>query len=675
MPGIRRVPGLSESSRFPIQRGFQSMKQINLKLIVISLSLAFLSLPLVVAHSAGGRIEGKVTNPNGAVVVGAIVTVAGPAGDQTLTAVTDGDGRYEIEGLKAGAYTVTISARGFSNARREDVKIEEGAVATFNATLEIAPIESTVNVSSAAAKANADPVYQQLRQSGRNEADFGGPFAAVSNLVLTRDAATFTLRNGELYFSSPIEGRVTSAVFIGDGELTLEPPTPIEKHTLSLFIDSEKLTEQFTHLVIRFTDKTLDEIKASPHAKMGTGGPQASRARDLYRSNQQLLRKELHDNGELRALGDLYAPQRPGYFDVFIGGGKHSKLIFVLDPLGLPAVSPEEVALLSYGESDGGVWSAFHLADEYRKGTASSSEDHRLIDITFHEIVGTIKGTHINASDQITFRSLASGTRVIPLDLYRSLRVSRVQDEQGADLNFIQESKDDDADFGIILAQPLEAGKSYKFKVEYDGEGALRDSGGGNFILVPRSTWYPNNAGTQFGDRAIFDMTFRYPKGHIFVGTGAPIGAETNEGDTIVAKWSSGQTELAVAGFNYGRFKKKEVLDKDTGYNIEVYVNTEVPDELKQIQRRIEQIESVNGPGSTGTTLGSITTTGMADAAIADAQNSTRIYNAYFGKLPYTRIAMTQQPAGFFGQAWPTLVFMLYIAFLDSTQRAQLLGT
>src|SRR5258706_15682729 len=215
------------------------MKQINLKLIVISLSLAFLALPLVVAHAAGGRIEGTVTNPKGAVVVGAIVTVSGPAGDQAVTAVTDGDGRYKIEGLKAGIYTVTISARGFSNARRENVKVEDGAVATFDARLEIAPIESTVNVSSAAAKANADPVYQQLRQSGRNEADFGGPFAAVSNLVLTRDAAVFTLRHGELYFSLPIEGRVTSAVFNRDSELTLEPPTPIDKHNLSRSIDLE----------------------------------------------------------------------------------------------------------------------------------------------------------------------------------------------------------------------------------------------------------------------------------------------------------------------------------------------------------------------------------------------------------------------------------------------------
>jgi aminopeptidase N len=42
--------------------------------------------------------------------------------------------------------------------------------------------------------------------------------------------------------------------------------------------------------------------------------------------------------------------------------------------------------------------------------------------------------------------------------------------------------------------------------------------------------------------------------------------------------------------------------------------------------------------------------------------------------LPYTRIAMTQQPEGFFGQAWPTLVFMPYFAFLDGTARMQLFG-
>jgi Peptidase family M1 domain len=167
-------------------------------------------------------------------------------------------------------------------------------------------------------------------------------------------------------------------------------------------------------------------------------------------------------------------------------------------------------------------------------------------------------------------------------------------------------------------------------------------------------------------------MTFHYPKGFTFVGTGAPTAPETKDGDSMVANWSSGKTELAVAGFNYGRFKKKEIADKESGYNIEFYANEQIPDDLRQIQLAIEQAETAGM--RTETTLGSISTTRMADSALADAQNATRIYNHFFGKLPYTRLAMTQQPAPNFGQAWPTLVFMPYTAFLDSTQRTQLMG-
>ena len=381
----------------------------------------------------------------------------------------------------------------------------------------------------------------------------------------------------------------------------------------------------------------------------------------------------MRDNIELHTLADIYNPTHDGFFRAFIDGKRFNKLVFVVDPAGVPGAVPEEVALFSDGETDGGLWTAFHRLDEYRQRTASSAEYDRTIDITHHELDGAIKGTHIAAADRITFRNLLAGTRVVPFDLYGSLRVTRVQDQDGKDLNFIQEDKDEDSDLGIILPQPLEAGKTYQLVVQYDGDGALHDSGGGNFILGPRSTWYPGNANTLYAsDRAIFDLTFRYPQKYMFVGTGAPVAPDTKEGDLMVAKWSSGQTELAVAGFNYGRFKKKEFADKDTGYNVEFYANVDIPDELKQIQTDIDRFESQGG--RTMTTLGMISTTQVADRALADAQNSTRIYNLFFGKLPYTRLAMTQQPAGNFGQAWPTLVFMPYLAFIDATQRTQLLG-
>ncbi|HYK21056.1 MAG TPA: M1 family aminopeptidase, partial [Pyrinomonadaceae bacterium] len=503
---------------------------------------------------------------------------------------------------------------------------------------------------------------------------FAGSYAVVNNLILKRDAASFTLKSGELYFITPVENRVTAAVFIGDGELSLTPPTEVEKNSLKIFTGDGSIKEQFTHLVLRFTDKTFDEIKASPNATMKTGGPSASQARGLYHDNQELLRKRLRENRELRTLFDLYSPNREGCFTAFIDGKRFNKLVFVLEPLGVPTAMPEEVALFSYGETDGGLWTAFHLENEYKHGKPTSAEDRRLIDITHHEIDAAIKGSHLAATDRVSFRNLQAGTRVVPFDLYGSLRVKSVQDVEGNELSFVQENKDEDSDFGVILPKPLEAGQNYQIVVQYDGDNALRDSGGGNYILIPRSTWYPSNANALYAeDRAIFDMTFRYPKSFTFVGTGAPVAPEEREGDIAVAKWSSGQTELGVAGFNYGRFKKKVVSDKDTGYDIEFYANVEVPDELKAIQQQIEQLESRGV--KTMTTLGSISTTAIADAALADAQNATRIYNLFFGKLPYTRIAMTQQPAGFFGQAWPTLVYMPYLAFIDTTQRTQLLGT
>lgn len=639
----------------------------------IVLALVLLLTLQLQAQAAGGSLSGAVTDPKGALVAGATVTVTSPTTNQKFTAMTDSQGRYKVEGLPAGVYVVTVAAKGFAEVRREGVTVAGNKAATLDIKFELAPVEAGVTIS-AGSKGSADPIYAQLRQKSLSTDAFGGSVASVNNLVLKRDAATFTLKNGEIYFMSPVEGHTIGAVFIGDGEMTLTPPTEIEKKSLAVFTNEPSLTEQFTQLVLRFTDKTFEEIKGSPNATIHTGGAQASRARDLYREKESLMRKELRFiNLETRTLADIYATERPGYFISFVGGKRWSKLIYMLDPLGIPFVSPEEVSLFSYGESDGGFWTAFHLADEYKNGTATSSQDTRFFDITHHEIEGAIKGTKLIASDRITFRPVIAGGRVLPFDLFSTLRVKSVQDEQGRELNFIQEDKEQDADFAVIYPETLEKGKEYKLRVQYEGDGALRDSGGGNFILIPRSSWYPNNGGTQFGDRATFDITFRYPKGNTFVGTGAPSEAETQDGDAKVAKWSSGQTELAVAGFNYGRFKKKEQMDAPSGYNIEFYANEELPEELKALQHNIEMAESQGE--KTETTLGAMSTTGMANAAISDTENAVRIYNAYFGKIAYARIAMTQQPDGLSGQSWPTLVFMPYTAFLDTTQRAQLFGS
>jgi len=64
---------------------------------------------------------------------------------------------------------------------------------------------------------NSDPTYQQLKNVSLREA------VEVKDLTLKRDAGTFHLRSGSVCFLAPVSGKVTGAVFTGDGVFTIEP--------------------------------------------------------------------------------------------------------------------------------------------------------------------------------------------------------------------------------------------------------------------------------------------------------------------------------------------------------------------------------------------------------------------------------------------------------------------
>jgi hypothetical protein len=287
------------------------------------LLITLLSVPLLVAYAAGGRIEGKITDPKGAAVPEATVVVTNEATKQDFTVVTDAQGRYKVENLPPGIYNIRVSVKGFTDGRREQISVKDDGAVSIDLSLEIAPVEAQVKVPTQ--KGNLDPVYLNLRQLGKSDQDFAGDYAVVNDLQLQRDAARFTLKSGELYFIKPVENKITAAVFIGDGQLTLTPPIEVEKNSLKIFTGEGSITEQFNRLVIRFSDSTFEDVKNSPNATMKTGGPASNQARGFYRDNQEVLRKRLRDNRELRTLYDLYNPGRDGYFTAFIDGKRFNK--------------------------------------------------------------------------------------------------------------------------------------------------------------------------------------------------------------------------------------------------------------------------------------------------------------------------------------------------------------
>jgi hypothetical protein len=172
---------------------------------------------------------------------------------------------------------------------------------------------------------NSDATYQALRNL-----TLGGEAVSVSNFDLKRDVGTFHLRSGTVCFTAPVQGKVTGAVFVGDGNFVIAPP-PSELGMLKLLTKENEFSENFSHLVLRFTDSTYEEIK--------NGNPPASSGCDagVLKDSQNAMRhgRTLKHNLEARILQDVLSTEPGGLFVAFVHGKRYNdKEIFVVDPHG-----------------------------------------------------------------------------------------------------------------------------------------------------------------------------------------------------------------------------------------------------------------------------------------------------------------------------------------------------
>ncbi len=630
--------------------------------ITISLLLAFSLLSLEIASSQSqsnqsnqsgqsgqSAINGTVKDPKGAVVGGAQVSVRNEATGDTRNATTDKEGRFKVEGLPPGRYVVNVTGNGFKTAE-SNVVVEGGqpqAPQAIEIKLEIAETRAEVTVGAKGGVApNSDPNYRALRDGKPGET------YTVNNLTIKRDVATIKLTSGRISFFAPVLDRVAIGVFVGEGEFTLEPYLGIERNHVKLITGNETITEPFSRITLAFTDNTYQEIKS---ASQSAGSSPDNQILDTLRELQNRLRSRergVGENLEAELLADLYNPKLAGAFNAFIFGKKRNDLRLAIRPRG--ALDCEEVALLNadFSSEQAGVWYASHLESEYKNNTASSQEDKRAIDVEHYKIENVIKGEKLTATAEMTFTAMVDGERVLGMGLLPELRVSRALFGD-KETNIIQEDKKKDGSFYAIFPEPLVKGRKYKLTLDYQGDKVLENAGGGNYSVGARTSWYPSV--NSFNDRATFDLTFKIPKQNGLTSVGKMV-KEWQEGDFAASQWVS-DIPLAVAGFNYGKFKKKEVADSDTKYQIEGYAVSEMPDGLRD------------------TGIGGMSPVRLLDNSLVEATNSMRLFTRYFGPLPYGRIAISQQPQAFFGQSWPSLVFLPVISYMDSTQRWMLMGT
>ena len=117
-----------------------------------ALLMAAFMLMIAVAASAqttSGSVSGTITDPKGAVVPGATVTIKDAATGAERTVTTNENGAFNIPAVSVGTYSVTVTAKGFKKVVVTDARVNVSVDTTLSLQLEVGGVGETVTVTSA----------------------------------------------------------------------------------------------------------------------------------------------------------------------------------------------------------------------------------------------------------------------------------------------------------------------------------------------------------------------------------------------------------------------------------------------------------------------------------------------------------------------------------------------
>src|SRR5260221_3814456 len=121
-----------------------SVKFLLLLFILVSVAQVF-------AQSAvNGGVSGKITDPQGAVIPNAKITVTNTGTNNVTTVTASGDGAFKVTNLAPGIYRVETSVTGFAPAKAENVIVEVGKTTTLDILLTLGTATAEVNVTAEA---------------------------------------------------------------------------------------------------------------------------------------------------------------------------------------------------------------------------------------------------------------------------------------------------------------------------------------------------------------------------------------------------------------------------------------------------------------------------------------------------------------------------------------------
>src|SRR5438094_9106060 len=119
------------------------MKKVESCLVVCCCLLLVLS---AAAQVQNGQFTGTVTDPSGAAIADAKVTVINQGTNLSVAATTNQSGGYTVRELPVGSYKLTTEAKGFKTSTNANVTLNAGAIARVDFKMELGQAREVVEL-------------------------------------------------------------------------------------------------------------------------------------------------------------------------------------------------------------------------------------------------------------------------------------------------------------------------------------------------------------------------------------------------------------------------------------------------------------------------------------------------------------------------------------------------
>jgi outer membrane receptor protein involved in Fe transport len=159
------------------------MRSLNVPLIAALIGL--LALFECAAAQTSVSVTGRITDQDGAVVVGAQVRALNIAGGRIVNARTDAAGKYDLAGLQPGEYRLSVSSEGFATATLH-VVLRSGGATTQDFTLVPGGVIDAITVTAAKGSARvAHEVPQTVTIADESEIEKRRPASTLEAIART----------------------------------------------------------------------------------------------------------------------------------------------------------------------------------------------------------------------------------------------------------------------------------------------------------------------------------------------------------------------------------------------------------------------------------------------------------------------------------------------------------